>query len=147
MEAADVVPATPALAPPPPPQRHRKKRSLLRQIGPLVVLSFLQAASFGIMGPMLPIVMTEVRVLALSLAGGLRRGLIKRRASCCLAQYFARIYTQGASIDCGRSSHLPVRSFYWSHYSEVVAACSHMSELWLKACVYGSKEAAWLSRY
>lgn len=51
----------PTLGPPP----RRPPRSPLAALVPIVVLSFLQSASFGIMGPMLPIAMTEVAILAL----------------------------------------------------------------------------------
>jgi hypothetical protein len=119
META-VVPSAPVLAPPPLVRAQHKasESSLMMRIGPLVALSFLQAASFGIMGPMLPIAMTEVRVLppSLALVGGLHAKPNHEHLVVCVAQYFARIYTQGVPIDCGRSPHLPVRGFSWSQY-------------------------------
>ncbi|GLD92805.1 hypothetical protein PINS_up001384 [Pythium insidiosum] len=64
---------------------------VIRQVGPLMGLFTLEAFAFGIIVPLMPIATTE---------------------------YFARQYTQGIPIDCGRTSHDP-------------------------ACIQGSKDADW----
>ncbi|KAJ0388620.1 hypothetical protein P43SY_012086 [Pythium insidiosum] len=56
---------------------------VLRQIAPLMGLFTLEAFSFGIIMPLVPIAVTE---------------------------YFARQYTQGIAIDCGRTPHHPVHT-------------------------------------
>lgn len=85
------------------------------RVYPLVVLSFLGSGAFGILTPVLPILLTEVRRLdavndsyqavywALIVTDAL---LVPRRG-----QYFARVAAHGAPIDCGATPHAQVRAY------------------------------------
>lgn len=104
--AAKVATATPATADP-----ELRPYDVYKQIAALIGLALLQSLSFGILAPMLPLVITEV-LSCVSQLVCLAIEVVRTRTHApganTTAQYFARLVTDGEAIDCGVHTHSEV---------------------------------------